>query len=484
MKKENFECLYTFKYKNNEFAYLYAKNHPFYFLEYDKEKNTFFYPKIEMFIDLYSKFYSKDNIWLFEKNHTFLNYNSKIKNIRFKIIPLIRATSGLISISVALSMCGCKQTDNLNTKEETTAITTYDNSQSIYSYFQKYNMHVIDKLYDGNDYIFVKEFINSNEKRQITLQNFDEFKKFVGLNFMPTWEDVIKVFQSNQNIDDDKKQIILKGIDNMRNSSELDGIDLSVLYTNAKRMKLEYKSSEEMSNIFGKNNVYACFDSASGTVYLPSDQPFKTFEFLHEVLGHGTLAYRNETNESLVIFDCTNYIMLPTDNTFTGYSLGTMINEGGANMIAHIITQDYSVSSFYELYEEELRVIARLCNVSLGELLNHKGIDFYDLMYKNNINTPVEYIFKMDGILKGQLYCEFSDLMERLLVDATLEKVSNSNKNEQEQIIKDTVKIVKDSNFKDKEELNFEYNGGSINYNFEDTANNYENVMNQIKNGR
>ena len=176
--------------------------------------------------------------------------------------------------------------------------------------------------------------------------------------------------------------------------------------------------------------------------------------------------------------------MLPTDNTFTGYSLGTMINEGGANMIAHIITQDYSVSSFYELYEEELRVIARLCNVSLGELLNHKGIDFYDLMYKNNINTPVEYIFKMDGILKGQLYCEFSDLMERLLVDATLEKVSNSNKNEQEQIIKDTVKIVKDSNFKDKEELNFEYNGGSINYNFEDTANNYENVMNQIKNGR
>ena len=74
--------------------------------------------------------------------------------------------------------------------------------------------------------------------------------------------------------------------------------------------------------------------------------------------------------------------------------------------------------------------------------------------------------------------------MERLLVDATLEKVSNSNKNEQEQIIKDTVKIVKDSNFKDKEELNFDYNGGSINYNFEDTANNYENVMNQIKNGR
>lgn len=64
-------------------------------------------------------------------------------------------------------------------------------------------------------------------------------------------------------------------------------------------------------------------------------------------------------------------------------------------------------------------------------------------MYKNGINTPVEYIFKMDGIYKGQLYCEFSYLMERLFVYATEEKIINSSKDEQNKIISSTIEIIK-----------------------------------------
>ena len=92
--------------------------------------------------------------------------------------------------------------------------------------------------------------------------------------------------------------------------------------------------------------------------------------------------------------------MLPTDNRYSGHSMGIMVSEGGANMIAHFATNDYSVSTFYELYEEELRVIADLCNVSIGELFNHKGISLYDLMYKNGIDTPV--IKRNKGIIKSQ----------------------------------------------------------------------------------
>ena len=57
-------------------------------------------------------------------------------------------------------------------------------------------------------------------------------------------------------------------------------------------------------------------------------------------------------------------------------------------------------------------------------------------------NTPVEYIFKMDGILKGQLYCEFSDLMERLFVDATEEAFMDANNAKQEEIISNRDKHV------------------------------------------
>ena len=173
--------------------------------------------------------------------------------------------------------------------------------------------------------------------------------------------------------------------------------------------------------------------------------------------------------------------MLPTDNRYTGYSAGAMVSEGGANMIAHLATKDYSVSTFYELYEEELRVIAKLCNVSIGELFNHKGIALYDLMYKNGINTPVEYIFKMDGIMKGQLYCEFSDLMDRLLVDATEETFKSLPASKQDELIKQTIQMIKDTHLNNKTELSYSYPGGSIDYNFEETANTYEENMNGLR---
>lgn len=484
MKKENFKYLYSFKYNNKEYIYLMSKNYPFYFLEYNSVLNNFNYPDINTFKELYSKFYSNNGILFFDINEGLKKIKEKLYNMNFDINPLVRTTSGLLSIVLVLSMCGCTQTNNMNNVggvESSKVVEVKDKNQEIYDYFKSYNMEVVNKEYDGNDYIFVNDFINSNGKNQITLQNYDDFRKFKNIDFIPTWDDIIEIFKNNENIDEDKKTIILDGINNMKNSEELKDMDLSVLYINAKRMKFKYLSTEEMINTVNKDSVYAYFDTVSGIVYLPNDKPLEEFEFIHEVLGHGTLAYREETENSLIVFDCTNYLMLPTDNKYTGYSVGIMVSEGGANMIAHLATNNYNVSSFYELYEEELRVIADLCNVSIGQLFNYKGISLYDLMYKNGINTPVEYIFKMDGIYKGQLYCEFSDLMERLFVDATEEKIMSSSKEKQDEIIKETIAIIKDSYFKDKEEFNFDYSGGAISYDFDESANKYEENINQIR---
>ena len=87
----------------------------------------------------------------------------------------------------------------------------------------------------------------------------------------------------------------------------------------------------------------------------------------------------------------------------------------------------------------------------------------------------------MDGIYKGKLYCEFSDLMERLCVDATEEKFINSSKDKQDEIIRITMEIIKESYFKDKKEFEFDYTGGTINYNFEESANKYKENMNQLR---
>lgn len=487
MNKELFNYLYSFKYKEKEYIYLINKQYPFYFLEYNPSTNNFEYPDIDTYKDLYNKFYSNEQLLPFNMIEEIKTLKTRLHNKSFNLVPLIRTTSGLLTLVMALSLCGCKQTNKVNqtpNTESSSIVATQDVDQEIKNYFKQYNMDVTSRDYNDSDYIFVTEFINNNNKKQVTLHTFDEFRKHTNITSTPTWDDVINAFKNNQNIDQEKLNIILECIDNMKNNSELKNIDLSVLYANANKMKFKYCTTEEMINTVGRDSVYAYFDVVSGTVYLPSDKPLEKFEFIHEVLGHGTLSYRDETSDKLIVFDCTNYIMLPTEERYTGYSLGTVVVEGGANMIAHIATNDYSVSTFYEIYEEELRVIAKFCNVEVGDLFNHKGISLYDLMYKNGISTPVEYIFYMDGIFKGQLYCEFSELMERLAIDATEEKITNATKEEQEKIIKATIAIIKDSYFKNKNELNFAYPGGEINYNFEEAADNYEESINQIRNSK
>ena len=486
MKKETFNYLYSFKYHNTDYVYLISKNYPFYFLEYDYTNDSFSYPDLDTFKELYYKF-CKDNEQLFFDVKSSVRRIKKIiceKNITFT--PLVKAASGLISLGIALSMCGCIQTSypEKHNQESSLVSELSIKEQGIHNYFESYHVDVIERKYNDTDYIFVRKFINSSNKQQVTLQDFNEFRKYCHLEFIPTWDDVIRAFQENTNIDNNQKILILKGINNLRKNEEIKDLDLSVLYINAQKMTFQYLSSEEISGDTNHDSAYAYFDVASKVIYLPNDKPLKKFEFIHEVLGHGSLAFRDETEDTLTVFDCTNYIMLPNNKRYTGYSMGQMVSEGGANMLARFATNDYKTSTFYQLYEEELRVIAKFCHVSIGELFNHKGISLYDLMYKNKINAPVEYIFKMDGLMKGQLYCEFSDLMERLFIDATEEEIFNSDKSRQYEIVRDTIQIIRNSYFKNQKELVFTYNNGDgvIRYNFDESADKYGEDINKTIN--
>ncbi len=491
MSKISFQYLYSFKYHDKEYIFLTAKNYPFYFLGYDNINDSFIYPEFDIFKELYSKFYLPNHIVLFNKKEL-----KQLHQILFEknisIVPLIKTTSGLISLAMALSMCGCQKTDNIpdisssdsSIVESSLTEESRDKEQQIKEYFQVYDMDVIDKEYNNCDYIFVRDYINNRNKHYITLQDFDELCKYCHLDFQPTWDDVIKAFKDNNNIDNGQKQIIFEAIANLQKREELKEIDLSVLYINAKKMSIQYLTSDEINANTNSESAYAYFDAITGIVYLPNDKPFEKFQFIHEVLGHGTLAFQDETIDSIVVFDCTNYIMLPEDGRYVGYLMGAVVSEGGANIIAHFATNDYSVHNYYELYEEELRVIASLCHVSIGELFNHKGISCYDLMYQNKIDTPVEYIFKMDALFKGQFYCEFSDLMERLFIDATEERIKKSDNKKQEQIIKETINIIRDSYFKAQGGLAFvdKDSGGFIKYDLEEMADRYDEAINQFKN--
>ena len=194
MEKVKFKYLYSFKYNNKDYIYLISKNYPFYFLEYNSKTNNFDYPNINIFTELYRKFYSNSKV-NFSTKDNLKRIREALCNININITPLIKTTSGLLSLAMALSFAGCKQTNDIssgNTTETTSIHEMQNSSQEIYDYFKNYDIDIIDKVYDGNNYIFVRDFINSNNKHQITLQDHDEFRKFKNINFVPTWDDVMK----------------------------------------------------------------------------------------------------------------------------------------------------------------------------------------------------------------------------------------------------------------------------------------------------
>ena len=66
MKKELFKYLYSFNYYNKEYIYLFSKNYPFYFLEYNEITLAFDYPDINTFKDIYNLFYSNEQTLTFD----------------------------------------------------------------------------------------------------------------------------------------------------------------------------------------------------------------------------------------------------------------------------------------------------------------------------------------------------------------------------------------------------------------------------------
>lgn len=474
MDKVSFKYLYSFTYNKKTFLYLTSLKYPFYILEYNRESKKCAFPDAQDFFEIYELFQNNNGKLCFSAREIVTLAKEKIQNIKLDFAPKVRTVSGLLALSLALFLCGCTaRTSELPNIPETSTSALSESLDTMLDYFNSYGIHVSKRTYNNEDYYFVNDCYTQKGNHQITLTSLNDFKEYVGLEKSPTYDDVKNALEENSSIDEDKKEIILKGLKKMEASKDLKRFDLSVLYTNIKRMKFTYLSSEELTKTVNRKDAYAYFETETGTVYLPSDKNFEEFEFLHEVLGHGSLAYRNRTDGELVIYDCTNDLMLNNGNNYMNYSMGIMVSEGGANIVAHIALPDSPVHTFYELYEEELRLISEFCGTSIGEMLNHKGIELCDLMAKNNINNPANYIMMGDGIINGYLYGDFALTLENLAIDATEEKyLETSNK---EDVLKATLDIIRNSSFKDG--LSFAYPGGSIDYNPKESSEVVENYF-------
>ena len=248
-----------------------------------------------------------------------------------------------------------------------------------------------------------------------------------------TYDDVRKAFQENDSIPAKYKEYISKGLDNME--KELPNLNLTVLHFNAGQIKFVEVTEEKM----GGNTTLGSFNIGSKKIsYNPNNtdhalSEYEEFMVDHEVLGHGSLEGACAKDDHFVYYGFMNEIMVDAGgDNMKGQTIGNSFTEGAANMIARIASEE-DFTNIYNYAEEELRLIAELCQMPVDSMFNRRGMSLYQEMYDHNIDDPIGIVTQSDILLSDYRERDFdkirdnhaiSSLLESLVADAAEEKAA------------------------------------------------------------
>lgn len=478
IKAQKFKYLYNVKFNNKEFMVFNNEKIPFYLIEIDHNTGKLKYPEFEDFFQYYN-LHNKKNVILemSDKLDDKNNISSKI----FKFTPKVLYKGQVVLLSLALLLSGCgKTTDSKSDKQQ---LLSQFEQQGIIAEYESYDEEVI----------FVHEYdCEEFGGKTIFCRNLDELKSYVG-DYSPTYDDVINIFKEKSNVKSEYLECIITNLQKMKDA--FPGLDLTVLYYNAKRMNFVEVSQEEMNRISGHPDKAACYNMKTAEVfYNPNNTSFDEFTLIHEVLGHGTIdiLYKDNNLNKYVYYGFYNTILRnmqnENQNIYYPYSIGSIFVEGAADMIARKTTGK-SQDSIYNYGEEMLRLFAEICNMNYSELINSRGVDLYDkLYYVANLNDPVSYAIDADVIyvdycnnnIKSEL--SLKTLFERLMIDSATEKVQKSGDEE----IKNATQVMTNTYFDDNIELyyytNVERNEKQVlaSYNPNESSKNVEEELSKI----
>lgn len=368
---------------------------------------------------------------------------------KLKLIPKIIHKGGLIPLAAALVLSGCAKEVN----------ETGDNMHDkIINMGKEQGMEIVFPEYETEIPFVRQRYVNEFGADTLYCNGIEEFKREVGITTSPSHEDVIEAFKNNKTIPDDYLKMIVKNIENMK--EKMPDLDLSALYCNAKRMKFVPINSEGASNYLKNSETPAAFNILTGEVYYnPQNKELDEFSIIHEVLGHGSIECLYEKEDKKVYTGFYSDLLVAKSDGeklyYTPYSVGIMYTEGAADMIARTITGQTQLS-IYNFAEEELRIISSLTDSSISELINSRGIGFYERMKKCNIDEPVIYIMQTDNIYRdystGKMAAggnAIRNIYEGLVIDAAEEDITNNG----DKNIKGYIDILTDTYFDEGVEL-------------------------------
>lgn len=389
------------------------------------DDNDLCYPTLEEYLRL-DQIYNKHrlDIVCIQKKHTIFEFEPKaivdIKNVGkriVKIAPILLATS-------LLTGCSPKEAINYVKGVIDTAWEKVENileeCEDEVEKDKEQNSNPIIELMEDKGQIEIDEdgliWIYDDNHMKMVKDN-DEFREYVD-NAYPTFKDVRKTLEKNENINGIYEELLREYIDELEEKNP--DIDLVCFNYNLERLTVKCRTKEQIQEE-AENNTLAFFNIEDCSIVVPEDITDKEHlksTFWHEAT-HMIQVAQCEKDGKIIRKDCTAIISNGAEE---------LLKEGGSNVIGiayqegmdkKLVNSIYDnpellYVSVYDYYNDIVDLFYRTSDISINDMLENDVRYVINELEENGIEDAKYIIELMDIDYNSYMHSEEVTLEDNL----------------------------------------------------------------------
>ena len=307
---------------------------------------------------------------------------------------MYRIITVILSGAITIGILGSKEKIKPNTKQ--TVVEEYAKKHELILGEEETPGYFEVREENANNSLHVSLDEENSSKKRVKYIELADLNKELNLGQV-TWDDVKSAIQSNENITDDIKEILCKGINNLIKWDI--SFDLTALYLNMLDLKIVVANVSDLYNgttvgVFEKEEHVAKIDTNEYKRVQVLKEMYDTIDpmfnieadesevlswysvYFHEILGHGSMCYyKSGENVDLCAINFSEvykYNQIENVNYMNKSVLGNSLQEYLSDKISFYAQNKskHSSISAYSSFNILYDIIGRSLNISFGELIN------------------------------------------------------------------------------------------------------------------
>ncbi len=353
-----------------------------------------------------------------------------------------------LSASIALSLGGCnKSEERLISNMKKYGIELLEEKKG--SFFHE--IVSLDPSIDKNNKYMSrvdKEFIK-NQKIDVTCEA-DEFNNYMKLSNI-TWDDIIKVIEENDKFNDEVKDILTRGAQNLKANNI--NIDLTVLYTNLKDMSCEYSNEKYSIAQIGEykpyeNKVTLNKEGIEMTEAI-SGKGIVDFTICHEIYGHASEYIYKEIDGKGVVASNIPIGFGIYEDQCTFSRIGSSLQEYLSDKMAYYATGiKPGIASGYTQYDILYDIITKMLGCDFIKLTGNGDNEIVNKIDETKVANEYAMLELIDAALSRSVHPSNSSVKYTDIVVAIYEELVNIKLSEgktYEEIEEELLKAINES---------------------------------------